>query len=222
MSSTSSGCYSDRLKSTLMVRLPGAGSDAVDLEMGNAAHEWFLESGCWHEIVYANMVADRTHYELWPEGGTVGYVCDLTIDGRNYRPVTANALMRRQWTGAFQVLTEFGSLDIEPAPTETKPKAIVANVTIVPESFDCSIPDDILNHYYEALLDTALGKLYSHTNKPYSNAQLALFHTGRFRAHLARARRVVAGGNVRAGGPWIYPQIAPGRSRRGSSMARGV
>jgi len=214
--------YSDKLKNTLMVRLPGAGSDAVDLEMGNAAHEFFLNSGAWHELVYANMVADRTHYELWPTSGTVGYICDLTIDGRNYTPVTANALMRRRWSGAFQVLTEFGHLDLEPAPTETKPKAIAANVTVVPEGCSCEIPPDLLNHYYEALLDNALSKLYSHTSKPYSNAQLALVHMGKYWAHLARARRIVAGGNVRAGGPWIYPQIAPGRSRRGSAMPRGV
>lgn len=216
-------CYSERLKDTLMVRLPGAGEHAIDLEMANAAHEFFLESGAWHELVFANMVADRTHYELWPESGSVGYICDLSIDGRMYRPVTANALMRRRWNGAFQVLTEFGSMDLEPAPTETKPKAIAANVTVVPNAGGyCDIPPDLVNHYYEALLDTALGKLYSHTNKPYSNATLALFHIARYRAHLARARRIVAGGNVRAGGPWVYPQIAPGRGRRGYALPRDV
>lgn len=220
--SASTGCYSDRMKDTLLTRLPGAGSDAVELEMGNAAHEWFLESGTWHEIVFANMVADRTHYELWPSVGSVGFICDLSINGQAYRPVTANALMRRQWSGAFQVLTEFGSMDIHPAPTETKPKAIQANVTVVPEDCYCEIPPDILNHWYEALLDTTLGKLYSHTNKPYSNAQLALFYIGRYRAHLTRGRRVVSGGNVRAGGPWVYPQIASGRSRRGTVFPRGA
>lgn len=216
-------CYSDRLKDTLMVRLPGAGEHAIDLEMGNAAHEWFLESGAWHEQVYANMTKGRTRYELWPEQGTVGYICDLAIDGRRFTPVSANSLMRRSWKGHYQVMTEFGALEIDPAPEETKPKAIEANVTVVPDAgCACNIPLDLINHYYEALLDTALGKLYSHTNKPYSNPQQALFHIARYRAHLTRARRIVAGGNVRAGGPWLYPQIAPGRGRRGHYLPRDV
>jgi len=218
-----SECFSERLKDTLMVRLPGAGSDAVDLEMGNAAHEWFLESGTWHEVVYANIVAGKNTYELVADGGSIGYICELSIGGRRYTPVSGNSLIRRAWSGAYQVMTDYGTITIiPPGPTENEPKGIVANVSVVPEDCACSIPPDVLNHWYDALLDTALGKLYSHVNKPYSNATLALFHIGRYRAHLARARRVVAGGNVRAGGPWVYPQIAPGRSRRGYALPRGV
>ncbi len=222
MSDANTGCYSDKLKATLLTRLPGAGSDAVELEMGNAAHEFFLESGAWHEIIQANMIEGRTRYELWPDGGSVGFITDLQIDGHYLTPVSGNALANGRWKGHFQALTDFGTIEIYPAPTLTKPKAIIANVSIVPQDCACDIPPDILNHYYEGLLDNALGKLYSHVSKPYTNLQLAVFHTARYRAHLARARRIIAGGNVRAGGPWVYPQIAPGRNRRGSSLPRGV
>lgn len=217
-----SDCYSDRMLETLVTRLPGASENAIKLEMGNAAHEWFLESGCWHEVVWANMIEDRTRYELWTSTGAVGYICDLSIEGRPYRPVTANALVNKGWIGAFQVLTEFGTIEISPAPTETKEKAIWANVTVVPDDCGCDIPADILNHYYEALLDTTLGKMYSHVSKPYSNPSLAAYHIGRYRAHLTRARRIVAGGNVRAAGPWVYPQIAPGKNMRGYAFPRGA
>jgi hypothetical protein len=215
-------CYSDQLKNTLLVRLPGAGVDAVELEMGNAAHEFFLESGAWHEIVYANMITDRTRYELWPESGLVGYITDLQIDGHGLTPVSGNSIAVGRWNGHFQVMSDFGTIEVHPAPTQTKPKAIIANVTVVPQSCACDIPPDIMNHYFEALLDNSLGRLYSHVNKPYTNLNLATYHTMRYRAHLTRARRIVAGGNVRAAGPWVYPQIAPGRNRRGSYLPRGV
>lgn len=217
-----STCYSERLKKTLIVRLPGATEAAIDIEMANAAHEFFLESGAWHQIVYANLIAGKSRYELWPDTGSVGVICDLEIEGQPYRPVTGNSVPRQQWNGALQVMTNFGELTLYPASTKTIAKGIVANVTIIPEECGCDIPEDIVNHYYEALLDTALGKLYSHVNRPYSNPNLALFHIGRYRAHLTRARRIVAGGNVRAGGPWVYPQIAPGRNQRGYALPRGV
>lgn len=217
----SDDCYSDQLKSTLVARLPGAGVATIELEMGNAAHEFFLESGAWHEIITADMVKDRTRYDLFPEAGSIGFIADLWIDGQRYTPISGNSLPIRNWTGYFQVLTEFNSLTISPTPTMTVQKAIQINASVIPDGCGCSIPPDLVNHYFEALLDNALGKLYSHVNKPYTNLQMAMFHTGRYRAHLARARAVIAGGNVRAGGPWIYPQIASGH-RRGSIFPRGA
>jgi hypothetical protein len=203
----------NNLKNTLIARLPGASIATIELEMSNAAREFFLESGAWHETIIANMVEGRSRYDFFPESGSIGFISDLWINGQRYTPVSGNSLPIRGWTGYFQVLT--------PTPSETVEKAIQINASVIPDECGCSIPPDLLNHYFEALLDNTLGKLYSHVNKPYTNLQMAMFHTGRYRAHLARARAVIAGGNVRAGGPWMFPQIASGH-RRGSIFPRGA
>lgn len=208
----------EHLLKTVVTRLPGAGTDAVALEISNAMREFCLVTGVWRETVERNLLKGRVKYEITPHAQCteVNNIVRLTINGSHYRPLGGDETGFRMWGGAFQVQENMGTVVINPAPTGDVPKGIKAVVTLRPAENDTSMPCELVSRHMDALVDGSLERLFRHVNKPYTNLDLANYHHRRFRAAITRTRRMVRGGNAHATPPWLFPQVAPGRRLRGS------
>lgn len=208
----------DHLLRTVLSRLPGAGSDAVKLEISNAMHEFCMVTGVWRETIEQNLLEGRTKYVLAPKTGCVviNHIVRLQVDDRVYSPIGGDEVGFQTWHGVFKVQERQGSIELAPAPTGNVAKGIKAVVTLRPIAGDVSMPCELIDMYREQLVDGALERLFGHPSKPYSNDDKAMYHHRRFRAAITRARRTVRGGNAHNSPPWVFPQIAPGRSRRGA------
>ena len=214
----------ENLKNTIKTRLPGAGTAAIDLELANAAVEFCLDTGVWRERITRNLVEGQIRYDMSPDTGNAqtGYIMELQIDQKLYRPLGGDTSGARVWRGSFTVEEDMESIVLNEAPNQSIAKGIEASITVIPEG-DCSgIPEAIVKRNFEPLIDGAMGRLMSHLSKPYTNAEQARYHQRRFRAHITRVRRIVKGGNAKADPPWMFPQQAPGRQFRGARTRGGL
>ena len=89
-------------------------------------------------------------------------------------------------------------------------------VGLVPKPDSLDLPDNIIDHFFENIIDGVLERGYSHPSKPYTDPNKQEFHHRRFRAAITRTRRIVRGGFAQASPPWHFPTQAPGGTRRGS------
>lgn len=208
----------NRLWATAMSRLPGIGTDALKLEMSNAMQEFLRNTHCWREKVVLNLIEGQSIYDVNPQANCadVAYVIRLRVDDRLYQPLGAEAFDGTRTSGTFRVLDNFREVELHPAPTASKPKALQAwvGLSLKPGSLD--MPDALLDHYFENILDGVLDRGYAHPTKPYSNAEKQVYHHRRFLAAITRTRREIRGGKSQATPPWLFNQQAPGRPKRGA------
>tara|TARA_R110000772_G_scaffold235182_3_gene346789 strand:- start:6947 stop:7609 length:663 start_codon:yes stop_codon:yes gene_type:complete len=212
-----------RLKNTARVRLPGAGIDALELELFNTIVELCTETGVWRERIERNIVANKINYDVGSVtgGSRIGYIMSLTMNGTIYQQLGADAADIGGNTG-YELLEDFTTVRINPAPSSNAPKALKASITLIPTSQTTLLPDAIMALYTETILDGLMGRMMSHVAKPYSNPDQSRYHQRRFRAAITRIRRTVRAGNTKGSPPWIFPQQAPGRSQRNVRIRGGV
>lgn len=93
-----------------------------------------------------------------------------------------------------------------PIPTETVASALTFYVALTPKVTVTHLPRIAQTHFYEALRDGVLSRLFAHPSKPYSNPLLADFHGKRFRNSIAlyagQAKKGFAGA-----GSWCFPSF---------------
>lgn len=206
-----------RLWATCMSRLPGIGEDSLKLEIANALQEFFRETHCWRETVRYNVVQGQQNYLLTPQSqnAEVTYIVAVQVNGRPYPPASPDAFDDRLY-GVYRVCDPFYEIELHPAPSETVAKGLeaVLGLTLKPASLD--IPDNLLDHYFEHVIDGVLERCYAHNSKPYTNPEKSIYHHRRFRAAITRTRRITRGGDAQASPAWRYNTQAPGRPKRGA------
>ena len=215
-----SASYS-KLWATAMSRLPGIGSDALKLEMGNAMQEFARSTHCWREQITLNTVEGQSTYQISPQSNNadVTYVISLSVDERPYRPISPEAFDSTRIYGGYRVLNEScGSPEIElfPTPNKSSPKSLKVWIGLVPKPASLDLPDNIIDHFFENIIDGVLERGYSHPSKPYTDPNKQTYHHRRFRAAITRTRREIRGGSAQADPPWHFNTQAPGRVKRGS------
>jgi hypothetical protein len=206
-----------KLFATAMSRLPGIGEDALKLEMANAMQEFTRKTHCWREMVSMNVIAGQPTYQITPQSNCadITYVIALEVSGLPYSPLGAEAFPENK-TRAYKVLDSFEEVTLYPTPTQSAPKALKVwvGLTLEPESLD--LPDELIDHFFEQILDGILERAYSHSTKPYTDKDKAMYHHRRFLAAITRTRREIRGGKSQASPPWRFPTQAPGGTRRGA------
>ena len=76
---------------------------------------------------------------------------------------------------------------------------------LLPVGCDMEVPDFAATHYFEAILDGALGRMYSYPKSPWGDTKLAQYHLRRFRNEMAKARDVAKRRFTRADPEWATP-----------------
>jgi len=186
----------DRLMNNLRIRLPGAIDDAIKLEVYNTLNDFFQGSNIWREDLDIAITSGETYYDLLPTGP-----CNLVrlIGVVNSDNLKVDALI--------DLITRQLVLALEPTSADTYTAQVVLTVAdpLDRDSYPV-FPEWVLDLYMNDITDGVLGRMMSQPAKPYSNTQLAAFHTRSFQSAIATARvesnRRYAYGAQR----WRFPQ----------------
>jgi hypothetical protein len=165
----------------------------VKLEFYNTLDEFLKDSNVWQEEIAFSTIVDDATYTIEPVDGIINRLMRLNdandipvgvtmqVPGElvfNYIPSTVSALT------ATVALT---CID----PTDTNEFPIV--------------PEWILDKYFNGLVDGIVGKLMMHPSKPYTNKEVSIYHTRRFRNVVAQAISEMKRTNLYGAQAWRFP-----------------
>jgi hypothetical protein len=206
-----------RLLTTLRAKLPGASVEQLQVEMGNCFQAFLRETHVWRELVKRNLIAGASRYELSPSNACaqVTFILAVRVSRRMYRPMGDVGFTGNGTSGAYQVDSDYTSIELFPTPNVNEPKGLEAWVALSLEPTSLDLPCELIDHYFDMLMSGVLERMYAHVARPYTNQDLAEKHARKFHAAVTRTRREVRGGNAYASPPWVYPQMAAGRKFRG-------
>jgi hypothetical protein len=189
----------ERLMKNARSRLPGAIDTVLELELFNVLDEFFQDSNVWQEAIeFSVTAADEvpTIYYIEPESVS-SIVRLISVVTSEDRPVAATM----QVPGEVILLTQPGGDETYTATVAMTVDDPVQSTNNYPE-----FPAWVLTKYGMALLDGLLGRMMSQPAKPYSNTQLALYHTRKFRSAIAFASTESVRRNVANAQVWRFPQ----------------
>lgn len=186
----------DRLMQNLRVRLPGAIDDAIKFELFNTLNDFFQGSNIWREDIEFSVTSGVKNYPLVPSGPTV-IVRLMGVIDNNSLPVNA----------VLDLGTDDVILSLAPSSdaTYTAQVALTVDDPIDRESYPW-FPIWVLNLYMNDIIDGVLGRMMSQPAKPYSNAQLAAYHSRAFTSAIAAARAEANRNYTYGAQKWRFPQ----------------
>lgn len=178
-------------------------------ELIKAAREFYRDSTAWQEVTDDyDFSANEWVYDVVPQSRANSEVIQIlsvevggtALDGKAQRPVGVRG------KGTPTAWYPVSSVEFEVWPT---PDTNVSNVTVrtilIPTNTATQFPDVAASKHYDALMDGALGRIYAHPAKPYSDPQRAEYHLRRFRSAIATAKGEAIQGGF-AGQNWAYPR----------------
>ena len=191
-----------RLMDNARVHLPGALDSALKLELFNVLDEFCQRSKYWQEEIEITTTADQTEYQI--AGVEDGQIIDLLyVVNENGSTVAASmpllgtVVLRTEPEGGVVLTIGVAYTAVDPVSTDDYPV----------------IPDELLHKYGKGILHGLVGAMMTHPAKPYSNQQLAVFHTRKFAGAVAQARADVRHKNLYDGQTWRFPGFAAGSQR---------
>ena len=176
----------DRLRQTLIARLPGLLLPIADLEINNTLQEFILMTRAWREEMLLDLKANEVFYDLTTDQfSDLAYVLSVNIHDTEAATDRPDQSSGRPTTWSMQTL---GTIEITPVPTRDIKDGLRVWVSLRAKETTKQIPDLIHNYYFEALLDGTLSRLLATPAKPYTDTTLATYHGRRFRDAMARAK----------------------------------
>jgi hypothetical protein len=195
----------------LLPRTPGAVRKVVRREFILACREFFERSHAWRtRIGPKNQREAKSRYVLSPLDAysNVVAVHAVYLKGTPLRKFRIRPSTASDETGSpyGYWLESPDIVQLFPTPTVDESRVLTFEVALIPKQTVSHLPRIAQTHFYDALLDGALGRLYSHPAKPYSNPTLAQYHLQRFRAAIGSYAGLAKQGF--AGAPsWSYPSF---------------
>lgn len=201
-----------RLMNAASVRLPGATEGALQLELFAVMDDFFKGSNCWREDIVVQVGASDpagTVYQLVPTGPAL-------IDKLMwvYQTSTQPDILRGPQVAAAMAIPGELTLAVQPS----SPISIVATVNLTvqdPTQRDgfVTFPLWVLQRYRDTILDGLLGRMMTQPNKPFSNTQMAIYHTRKFNSGVSHARVETSRNNTYRQQAWRFPGFAGGNQR---------
>jgi hypothetical protein len=184
----------------VMVDAPGAGTDLVKQKILEACITFCVTTkATTYKLPAINVVSGQADYPLTPESGY--RIVDVLSDGVFFNgkkidpndPVGLDMIFGK-WrmpseTGApdyyiCDVARSILTLVLTPAVSITG--GLLVTVAQAPLVTATQVPDVLLSHYHEAIKHGALGALMSMNKKPWTNANLAIWHMQQFRTAMSQ------------------------------------
>ncbi len=207
----------DQWLKDMLPRLPGVIRTVARRELILAAREFFEQSACWRAVLGPkNLVANKKTYYLSPYDAYTNIVQVLSVEGNGapLRPM----LRRPSGVEPTSSTTPYGywieapdQVRVWPMPSESKTNWLTFYVVLTPKQTVKHLPRQAASLWYDALLDGALGRLYSHPAKPYTDSVRAQYHLQRFRAAIGKYAGQ-AKQQANGAGSWAYPRFGKGVS----------
>ena len=173
---------------TILPYVAGCPSDLIVRELRNAAQEFCTET---------KVLTTGVQVEFTGAGAPVYDMEQITVDVFEARiageeipvvrlnsPVIANL---RDGERAIR-MTDADNLTLQPAATVDDPVTVDLLVAIAPGPEATLLHDDLWRRHHEALRDGALARLYELPKRAWSDAQLGVYHRGRFERAIQKAQ----------------------------------
>lgn len=205
----------DPWKNTILARLPHVLDSVVEVELENTLAEFSKETLVWQETIGPETLlanANTIYLNPYEDDKIILFVEDVYYKDQPLTKASSLGKYYNKTTGSLP--DRFFSpspsvVRLIPTPTTAPAEGFYFKAFFMPRDASVYLPDFFFNVYFEPILDGALARLFSHTAKPYSNTQMAMFHARRFRAGITSAKIVAKSGNVVGGEPsWGFPNWA--------------
>lgn len=195
----------------MLPRTPGAVRKVVRRELVNAIREFYEQSFAWRVATGPkDLLANKKQYYLTPYDpytDVVG-VMGVELDGQPLFPLPRRPRYSERTSDvptAYWLETP-DTVRLWPLPTKDQDDSLLFLVALTPKQTVRHLPKIARTHHYDALLDGALGRMYSHPAKPYSNPTLAQYHLQRFRAAIGKYAGLAKKGYTQSAG-WSFPRF---------------
>lgn len=190
------GLELNRLVDNLRVNLPGATDAAIRLELFNALNDFFQGSNAWREDIPLQVTSGVTSYDITPTGPAKVVQLMGVVDANKF-PVNA------------QIGLISGQLELNETPS-TSAVYTAQVVLTVADPIDREgypvFPIWVLSFYNNGIMSGVLARMMAQPAKPYSNAQMALYHQRVFASTIANARVEANRGFTYGSQRWRFPQ----------------
>ena len=197
----------DKWVDTLLGRLNGAEPQMVRTEVSNTIREFFRESTVWRQDLFLKLKAGTPTYDMTGmiPGASVLYVLQAFYNERLLRPVENFPYnWQEQGTPHSYWSPEPELIRFAPIPAEDDATNLRLRVALRPT--DCQVPDWTESHFFGAIADGALARIYLHPKRPYSSASLGAMHGQKFARHVASARSQASKRFTTAAHAFAYPR----------------
>ena len=176
----------------------GATTEVALRALERTGREFFRDSTAWIEWITGLNVSPGTPISLNPNAPAnteVAYVFLASLPdaaGKEYvlKPLSGYPIPApdpAEYPTHF-VLDNYSVLSVVPDVKTAKTGELNVLCALMPLDRTTELPTQAYEHYHEAILSGALGKLYATPNKPYTNVDFAKFHLRRFQTLISKFR----------------------------------
>lgn len=196
----------------ILPRTPGIVRKVAKRELVLACREFFEQSAAWRVVVGPkNLVANKRTYYTSPYDAYSDVVRVFSVE-LNGAPLK---VMLRRPAGqepsattpyAYFIGSSPSQVRVWPTPSTSVTNGLTYYIALTPKVTVTKLPSVAQTHFYDAILDGVLGRIYAHPAKPYSNPGLGEYHLKRFRAAIGRYSAEAKKGFGEAVS-WSYPRF---------------
>jgi hypothetical protein len=176
-----------------------------------ACREFFEQSAAWRVVVGPkNLVANKKRYYMSPYDAYSNIVRVFSVELNGY---PLDPLLRRP-AGTeppadrprYYYLENPDQIRLWPMANSSATNALTFYVALTPKQTVTHLPRIAATHFFDAILDGAIGRLLEQPAKPYSDPVRAQYHLSRFQAAIGKYAGEAKKGFAGAGS-WTYPRF---------------
>lgn len=191
-----------RLMSNARVHLPGAIDENLKLELFNVLNQFFGDSNIWQEEIPFRVSSTGTEYPIEQESVS-SIVRLLAVTNSDDTPVSATMAV----PGELVLTSASGRSD-----TYTAVVSLTVKDPIQRDGYP-EFPVWTLTKYGDGVLEGLLARMMAQPAKPYTNAQMSIFHMRKFNGAVSQAKFEALHKNVNNGQTWRFPRSFATRRR---------
>lgn len=208
----------------IMPSVPGATVAVVKQALRAAFREFCVQSGAWmRELPAISIVEGQETYTVNPQDDAQVLYIQMIVfkpppPGSFSRVLTPYQQPDKYRHTASTTSSPFGyfgdpefpgNFSLRPIPDKDIPDSLFVFATLGPSSRTTDeFPDFVGTHYFDVILDGAMGRLTAQSDRPYTNIANAQYHLRRFRAGMSQARDVTRRQFTTAESDFVYPPWA--------------
>jgi len=195
----------------MLVATPGCLPKVRKRALILACREFFEQSAAWRVTIGPKrLVANKKRYYMSPYDAYANVVRVFAVE---YNGIPLRALTARPSgvepdasSPIYYYLESPDQVRLWPQSASNIDNALVFRVALMPKQTVTHLPRIASTHFYDAIYDGAVGRLFSQPAKAYSDPIRAQYHLNRFRAAIGKYAGQ-AKGNFSGAPTWSYPRF---------------
>lgn len=194
----------NRIFDSAKIRLPGALDSALLLEFYSLVDDFLRNTNLWKELLPFTATPASDPYVVDPSA----YTFTITPPTSSI-PILLLGVYDENEVPYHATMPVTSEVVLEQPPSSSRTLyAHVALTIMEPAELDglSSVPDWIMERYWDMLRDGLIGRMMTQPGKPYSSPQMGLMHLRSYNAKRASARVEAMRQNRYGAQTWHFPQ----------------